>query len=125
MSDGMKDKAASGLKKTWCNTSTFAVNLTRRAQILGRYSLACWQQGKINKAMKDLGAKAFQAQERGESEPLKAPEVEETLQKVKELKERKDRNYLAIEAIRERIRNSCVIPTPEEPGGLEETPESP
>jgi hypothetical protein len=125
MSDGMKDKATQGLKKTWCNTSTFAVNTGRRAKILSRYTLAWWQQGKIDKAMKELGAKAYQALERGEADPLQAPEVGETLQKVKELKERKDKNYLAIEAIRERIRTSCVIATPNQPGGMEETPESP
>jgi len=51
--------------------------------------------------------------------------VNEAVQKVKELKEGKDRNYQAIAAIRERIRTSCVIPTPEEPGGVEENPPVP
>jgi hypothetical protein len=51
--------------------------------------------------------------------------VNEAVQKVKELKEVKDQNYQAIEAIRERIRTSCVIPTPEEPGGMEENPPTP
>ena len=72
-----------------------------------------------------LGAKTFQALEQGEANPLTAPEVNEAVQKVKDLKEVKDRNYQAIAAIRERIRASCVIPTPEEPGGMEENPPVP
>ncbi|MFH1595182.1 MAG: hypothetical protein ABIG94_02260 [Pseudomonadota bacterium] len=125
MSADLKDKAVHGLKSTWCNTWTFTANTGRRAKILGRYTLACWQQQKLNKAMRRLGAQTFQALERGEANPLAAPKVSQAVQKAKDLKEHKDKNYQAMEAIRERIRTSCVIPTPEQPGGLEETPEVP
>ena len=66
--------------------------------------------------------KTFQALERGEANPLVAPEVSEAVQKAKEAKEVKEKNYQAIAAIREKIRSSCVIPTPKEPGGIEENP---
>ncbi len=109
----------------WCNLWTFTVNIGRRAQILGRYAMACGQQQKIKKAERLLGAKTFQALERGEANPLVAPEVSEAVQKAKEAKEVKAKNYQAIAAIREKIRSSCVIPTPEEPGGIEENPPLP
>ena len=125
MSAEIQEKAASGLKKTWCTTWTFAVNLGRRLMILARYGLACWQQQKLKCALGKLGAQTFQALEQGEANPLVAPEVNAAVQKAKELKEVKERNYLAIQAIRERIKGSCVIPTPDEPGGIEENPEVP
>jgi hypothetical protein len=125
MNAEVKEKAVKGLKTTWCTTWTFAVNTARRGKILGRYTLACWQQQKLKKALRQLGAQTFQALERGEANPLAAPEVNEALQRLKALKEVKDKNYDAIRAIREKIRTSCVIPTPEEPGGVEETPPVP
>jgi len=125
MSADLKDKAVQGLKSTWCNTWTFTANTGRRAKILGRYTLACWQQQKLRKAMRRLGGQILQALEQGEANPLTAPEVSQALQQAMDLKERKAKNYQAMEAIRERIRTSCVIPTPEQPGGLEETPEVP
>lgn len=125
MSADIKDMAASGAKKTWCTMWNFTVNTGRRLKILGRYGLACWQQQKINCAERTLGKKTFQALEQGEANPLTAPEVNEAVQKVKELKEVKEKNYQAIAAIRERISSSCVIPTPEEPGGIEENPPVP
>jgi hypothetical protein len=51
--------------------------------------------------------------------------VSDAVQQAKDLKERKERNYQAIAALRERLRTSCVIPTPEEPGGIEENPPVP
>ncbi len=54
-----------------------------------------------------------------------APEVNEAVQKVKEAKEKKEKTYQAIAAIREKIGSSCVIPTPDEPGGIEENPPVP
>jgi hypothetical protein len=125
MSAELADKAATGLKKTWCSTWTLAINSGRRAKILSRYGLACWQQQKINRALGKLGVQTFQALEQGEGNPLSAPEVNAALQKAKELKEAKDKNYQAIAAIRERIKGSCVIATPEEPGAMEENPEVP
>ena len=125
MSADIKDMTASTAKKTCCTLWTFTVNMARRTQILGRYTLACWQQQKIKCAERHLGAKTFQALEQGEANPLTAPEVNEAVQKVKEAKEKKDKTYQAIAALRERIRTSCVIPTPEEPGGVEENPPVP
>ncbi|MGA8572383.1 MAG: hypothetical protein WBQ36_09615 [Desulfobaccales bacterium] len=107
----------------WCKLSTFTANTARRAQILGRYTLACWQQQKIRKASRVLGEKTFQALERGEANPLMAPEVSEAVQKAKDLKELKEKNYQAIAAIRERIRPSAIPATPEEPA--EKPPETP
>jgi hypothetical protein len=125
MNGDLKEKAATGLKKTWCSTWTFMVNSARRAQILGRKGLGYWHQRNINKAMAMLGDKTFQALEQGESNPLTAPEVNAAIQKAKDLKYVKEKNYLAIQAIRERIQSSCVIATPDEPEGIEENPEVP
>ncbi len=125
MNGDLKEKAADGLKKTWCTTWTFTVNTGRRLKILGRKGLGFWQQRKIDKAMAKLGAQTFQALEQGESNPLTAPEVNAALKKTKDLKYEKEKNNLAIQAIRERIQSSCVIPTPDEPGGIEENPEVP
>jgi hypothetical protein len=121
----LTEKAIQGGKSVWCNTWTFAVNTGRRARILGRYTLACYQQQQLRRALRHLGSQTFKALEQGESNPLTAPEVGEALQQAKELKERKERNYQAIAALREQIRTSCVIPTPDQPGGIEETPEVP
>ena len=52
-----------------------------------------------------------------------APEVSEAVQKAKDLKELKEKNYLAIAAIREKIHFSCATATPEEPA--EKPPETP
>ncbi len=125
MSPELKDKAVSGLKTTWCTTSTFAANMGRRAKIAGRYTLACWQQYKLKCALQKLGTQTFEALEKGEANPLTAPEVNEAVQKAKQFKESKEKNYQAIEEIRERIRSSCVIATPEEPGATEENPPVP
>ena len=123
--DNLQNTAVSGVKKTWCTLWNFTVNTARRGKILGHYTLACGQQQKIKEAERELGVKTFQALERGEANPLTAPEVNEAVQKVKEAKERKDKTYQAIAAIREKIGSSCVIPTPEEPGGVEENPPVP
>lgn len=121
----ISDKSVSGAKKAWCNLWNFTVNTARRAQILGKYGLAFWQQSKIKDAERILGEKSFQALEQGEANPLAAPEVNEAVQKVKEAKQRKEKTYQVIAALREKISSSCVIPTPEEPGGLEENPPVP
>ncbi len=125
MSADIKDTAVSGAKKTWCTLWNFTVNTGRRLQILGRYTLACGQQSKIKCAERDLGEKTFEALRRGEANPLTAPEVNEAVQKVKEAREGKEQNYQTIAALREKISSSCVIPTPEEPGGIEENPPVP
>ena len=123
--DDIQNTAATGVKRTWCTLWTFTVNTGRRLQILGRYAMACAQRAKIKDAERSLGDKTFQALERGEANPLTAPEVNEAVQKVKEAKEKKEKTYQAIAAIRVKIGSSCVIPTPEEPGGIEENPPVP
>jgi hypothetical protein len=125
MSPDIKDMAAKGAKTAWCTTWTFTVNTGRRAKILGRHTLAWWQQRKIDRALQKLGGHTFQALEQGESDPLAKSEVKEAAEKARELQALKEKNYQAMEAIRERIRTSCVIPTPEEPGGVEENPPVP
>jgi hypothetical protein len=125
MSDDLKDKAASGLKKTWCNSWTFAVNSGRRAKILARKGVGYWKQRKIDKALAKLGAHTFEALEQGEANPMSAPEVNVAIQKAKDLKYEKEKNELAIQAIRERIQGSCEIATPDKPGAMEENPEVP
>ena len=101
MNEDLKAAAASGLKKTWCSTWTFAVNTGRRVKILGRKGLGYWQQRKIDKALAKLGDHTFQALEQGETNPLMAPGVNDAVQKAKDLKYIKEKNYLAIQAIRE------------------------
>jgi hypothetical protein len=126
MSTESKDNPARAVcTGCWCHFWTFTANTARRARILGRYTLACWQQQKIRKATRLLGEKTFQTLERGEANPLVAPEVSEAVQKVKDLTELKEKNYLAIAAIREKIRSSCVIATPEEPGSVKDNPPLP
>ena len=126
MSTESKDNPARAIcTGCWCHLWTFTANTARRARILGRYTLACWQQQKIRKATRLLGEKTFQTLERGEANPLVAPEVSEAVQKVKDLTELKEKNYLAIAAIREKIRSSCVIATPEEPGSVKDNPPLP
>jgi hypothetical protein len=125
MNGDLKEKAATGLKKTWCIIWVFMINTGRRIKILGRKGLGYWQQRKINKAMARLGNKTFQALERGESNPLVAPEVNVAVHKAKELKYEKEKNALAIQAIRERIKSSSVVATPDQPDTMQENPEGP
>jgi hypothetical protein len=117
--------AIRGLKATWWYTRNFAVNSLRRGLILGRYSLACWQKQKVNQAMGHLGAQFFQALERGETNPLVVSEVSDAVQKAKDLKEIKDKNYQAIAAIRDRMRAAWMKePLPPPPAATEAPPET-
>lgn len=122
MNDEVKDQAAQGLRTSGCSLWTFTLNTGRRLRILGRYTLACWQQQKIRKANRLLGEKTIEALARGEANPLVAPEVNEAVQKAKDLLEVKEKNYQAIAAIREEIRSSCVVAAPQEPEPAEEGP---
>jgi hypothetical protein len=115
MSAELKEKAVAGLKTTCRGIWTLTVNTARRAKILGRYGLAYRQQRKINRALARLGTQTFQALEQGEGNPMTAPEVNEAVQKAKELREIKEKHYQAIEAIRERIRTSRVKEPPPPP----------
>jgi hypothetical protein len=115
MSADLKDKAASGLQKVLGGTWSFSINTARRADILRRHGLAYWQQRKIDRALSKVGHHTFEALEQGESNPLTAPGVNEALEKARKLKENKDKNYQAMEAIRERIRTSRVKEAPPPP----------
>lgn len=117
---GLATKGLKGLKVVWRYTITLALNMMRRGIILARYTLACWQKQKVNKAMRRLGEQFFQALEQGETNPLVVSGVSDAVQKAKDLKEVKDKNYQAIAAIREKIRAAWTqapppAPAPEPP----------
>ena len=58
---GLAATGLKGLKVVRRYTMTLALNLLRRGIILGRYTLACWQKQKVNKAMRRLGEQFFLA----------------------------------------------------------------
>jgi hypothetical protein len=122
MSADYKGLALKGLKGACWYTKTLAPNTMRRGLMLGRYTLACWQQQRINRAMRQLGTQFFRALEKGETNPLVVSEVSDAVNKAKNLKEVKDKNYQAVAAIREKIRAAWVQeppppPAPPEAGG--------
>ena len=110
-----QDLATKGLKGAGWYAKTLALNTLRRGLILGRYTLACWQKQKVNKAMRRLGEQFFQALERGETNPLVVSEVSDAVKKAKDLKEVKDRNYQAVAAIRDRMRAAWAQEPPPAP----------
>jgi hypothetical protein len=125
---GLAAKGFKGLKAAGCFAMTLALNTVRRGLILGRYTLACWQKQKVNKAMRRLGEQFFQALERGETNPLVVSEVSDAVNQAKDVKEAIDKNYQAVAAIREKIRAAWAKepapvpvmetpPPPAEPGG--------
>ena len=121
--------AIKGLKGAWWYAKTLALNTLRRGLILGRYTLACWQKQKVNKAMRRLGEQFFQALEQGETNPLVVSEVSDAVKKAKDLKEVKDKNYQAVAAIREKIRAAWAkepppAPAPETPPAAAEPTEA-
>lgn len=120
--------ALKGLKRAGWYARTLALNTLRRGLILGRYTLACWQKQRVNKAMRRLGEQFFQALEQGETNPLVVSEVSNAVKKAKDLKEVKDRNYQALAAIREKIRAAWakepLAAPPEEAGEAKKTEEA-
>jgi hypothetical protein len=110
-----QDLATKGLKGAGWYAKTLALNTLRRGLILGRYTLACWQKQKVNKAMRRLGEHFFQALEQGETNPLVVSEVSDAVKKAKDLKEVKDKNYQAVAAIREKIRAAWAKEPPPAP----------
>jgi hypothetical protein len=126
---GLATKGLTGLKGAWWYAKTLALNTMHRVLILGRYTLACWQKQKVNKAMRRLGEQFFQALERGETNPLVVSEVSDAVKKAKEVKEVKDKNYQAIAAIREKMRGAWakeppLAPAPEPPPAAAEQTEA-
>ncbi len=133
---GLAIKGLKGLKGAGWYAKTLALNMMRRGLILGRYTLSCWQKQKVNQAMRRLGEQFFQALAQGESNPLVVSEVSDAVQKAKDLKEVKDKNYQAVAAIREKIRAAWAKepppppapeppPAPAEPTEAAEKPEEP
>ena len=95
---GLAAKGFKGLKCVGGFAWTLALNMLRRGLILGRYTLACWQKQKVNKAMRRLGEQFFQALERGETNPLVVSEVSDAVNRAKDLKAVRDKNYQAMAA---------------------------
>jgi hypothetical protein len=120
---GLAAKGLKGLRCAGWFTKTLALNTLRRGLILSRYTLACWQKQKVNRAMRRLGEEFFQALERGETNPLVVSEVSDAVNKAKDVKEARDKNYQAVAVTREKIRAAW---TKEPPAGPPmETPPPP
>ncbi|HLD47278.1 MAG TPA: hypothetical protein VJA64_05590 [Desulfobaccales bacterium] len=115
-------KGLKGLKAVAWYAKTLSFNMVRRGLILVRYTLACWQKQKVNKAMRRLGEEFFQALEQGETNPLVLSAVSDAVKKAKDLKEVKDRNYQAMAAIREKIRAAWAKEPPPVPAPAPEPP---
>jgi hypothetical protein len=122
MSADYKSLAVKGLKGTCWYTRTMGLNMLRRGLILGRYTLACWQKQKVNNAMRRLGEEFFQALEQGETNPLVLSPVSDAVNRAKDLKAVRDKNYQAMAAIREKIRAAWVKESPPVPAPAPETP---
>jgi hypothetical protein len=125
---GLAAKGLKGLKAVGWYAKTLSLNTLRRGLILGRYTLACWQKQKVNKAMRRLGEQFFQALEQGETNPLVVSAVSDAVNRAKDLKAVKDKNYQAVAAIREKIRAAWAQeppPPPAEPAEATEKPEEP
>ena len=120
MSADYQGLAIKGFKGAGWYAKTLALNTLRRGLILGRYTLACWQKQKVNKAMRRLGEQFFQALAQGETNPLVVSEVSDAVKKAKDLKAVRDKNYQAVAAIREKIRAAWAKEPP--PAPARETP---
>jgi hypothetical protein len=112
---GLAAKGLKGFISAGWYAKTLALNMLRRGLILGRYTLACRQKQKVNKAMRRLGEQFFQALAQGETNPLVVSAVGDAVQKAKDLKEVKDKNYQAVAAIREKIRAAWAKEPPPPP----------
>jgi hypothetical protein len=108
MSADYKNLAVKGLKGACWYTKTLSLNMLRRGLILGRYTLACWQKQKVNKAMRRVGEEFFRALEQGETNPLVVSAVSDAVNRAKDLKAAKDKNYQAVAAIRDKMRAAWV-----------------
>ncbi len=103
-------------------TKTLAANTVRRLIILVHYTVACWQQQRLRRAWRRLGQLVHTALEEGEVNPMLTEPVKDAVQQARKLKGLKDRQYEAISALREKIRQSRVPESPapaEEPAGGE------
>ncbi len=98
---------------------TFTLNTLRRSAILGRYALACWQQQRLRRAWRRLGQRVHLALEEGEVNPMLTETVKDAVENAKKLKAVKDRQYAAIQALKDKIRQAKA---PERPAPPLETP---
>ena len=110
MNSEVKDKAAKTLKSLGCYITIFAVNTMRRALILGRYTLICAIQQRLRRAQRRLGKMVLEALKQGEVNPMLTEGVKDALDKAEAVQTGKDKQYQAIEAIREKIRSACATP---------------
>jgi hypothetical protein len=100
----VKNKAMGTLNTILRYAGIFAVNTMRRALILGRYTLVCWQQQRLRRAQRRLGKAVLAALEQGEVNPMLTEGVKDALEKAKAIQVKKDQQYQAVAAIREKIR---------------------
>ena len=119
---GLATKGLKGFKAVGWYAWTLSLNIMRRGLILGRYTLACWQKQKVNKAMRRLGEQFFQALEQGETNPLVVSAVSDAVKKAKDLKEVQDKNYQAVAATREKIRAAWIKEPPPVPAAATPPP---
>ena len=120
----MATSGLKGLKTAGWYAKTLSLNMLRRGLILGRYTLACWQKQKVNKAMRRVGEEFFQALEQGETNPLVVSAVSDAVNRAKDLKAAKDKNYQAVAATREKMRAAWVKESPPVPA-VETPPPAP
>lgn len=108
----VKNKAMGTLNTVFRYAGIFAVNTLRRGLILGRYTLACWQQQRLRCAQRRLGKAVLAALEQGEVNPMLTEGVKDALEKARAIQAKKDQQYQAVAAIREKIRAACACETP-------------
>jgi hypothetical protein len=121
----MATSGLKGLKAVGWYAKTLGLNMLRRGLILGRYTLACWQKQKVNKAMRRVGEEFFRTLEQGETNPLVVSAVSDAVNRAKDVKAARDKNYQAVAAIREKIRAAWVKEPPPVPAPAPEPPPAP
>jgi len=82
----------------------FTLNAWRRLIMLCHYTIICFHQQRFRRACRKLGLRVLLSLEGGEINPMLAEEVKDSLAKVQAVKQRKDRHYEAIAALKEKIR---------------------
>lgn len=91
----------------------FTLNLWRRLLMLWHYMVVFFQRQRLCRAWRILGQRVHQALESGEVNPMLAGEVKDSLAKAQAVQAKKDRQYEAVAALREKIRASrAEEPTP-------------
>jgi hypothetical protein len=105
----------------------FTINTMRRLLILWRYVLICWQQQRLRRAWRKLGQHLHASLEEGEVNPMLTEPVKDAMQKARQLKAGKDRQYQAIADIREKMRVGLAKPAapPQDQDRPQEPPKEP